>query len=112
MSCRHYCIEFLKKSFSKTFLFLKIIYKYFAGFLACINNSHSPKPSRRNERKRSNLFSGLLHFIRNDGSKLHSHYEAIAEVISFKNGLLRLGLPALAHYIRNEELIKKLNKNN
>ena len=37
MSCRHYCIEFLKKSFSKTFLFFKIIYKYFAGFLACIN---------------------------------------------------------------------------
>ena len=35
MSCRHYCIEFLKKSFSKTFLFLKIIYKYFAGFFAC-----------------------------------------------------------------------------
>ena len=47
MSCRHYCIEFLKKSFSKTFLFHTIIYKYFAGFLACINNSHSPMASRR-----------------------------------------------------------------
>ena len=75
MSCRHYCIEFLKKSFSKTFLFLKIIYKYFAGFLACINNSHSPRllsafgEASRRERggKRSNLFSGLLHYIRNDG---------------------------------------------
>ena len=35
MSCRHYCIN-SKKSFSKTFSFHKIIYKYFAGFLACI----------------------------------------------------------------------------
>ena len=35
MSCRHYCIN-SKKSFSKTFSFRKIIYKYFAGFLACI----------------------------------------------------------------------------
>ena len=35
MSCRHCCIN-SKKSFSKTFSFHKIIYKYFAGFLACI----------------------------------------------------------------------------
>ena len=35
MSCRHYCIN-SKKSLSKTFSFHKIIYKYFAGFLACI----------------------------------------------------------------------------
>ena len=38
MSCRHYCIN-SKKSFSKTFSFHKIIYKYFAGFLACIKSS-------------------------------------------------------------------------
>ena len=35
MSCRHCCIN-SKKSFSKTFSLHKIIYKYFAGFLACI----------------------------------------------------------------------------
>ena len=35
MSCRHCCIN-SKKSLSKTFSFHKIIYKYFAGFLACI----------------------------------------------------------------------------
>ena len=35
MSCRHYCIN-SKKYLSKTFSFHKIIYKYFAGFLACI----------------------------------------------------------------------------
>ena len=40
MSCRHYCIN-SKKSFSKTFSFHKIIYKYFAGFLACINKIKS-----------------------------------------------------------------------
>ena len=38
MSCRHCCIN-SKKSFSKTFSFHKIIYKYFAGFLACIKSS-------------------------------------------------------------------------
>ena len=35
MSCRHCCIN-SKKSLSKIFSFHKIIYKYFAGFLACI----------------------------------------------------------------------------
>ena len=40
MSCRHYCIN-SKKSLSKTFSFHKIIYKYFAGFLACINKIKS-----------------------------------------------------------------------
>ena len=39
MSCRHYCINYSKKSFLKTFSFHKIIYKYFAGFLACIKSS-------------------------------------------------------------------------
>ena len=38
MSCRHCCIN-SKKSFSKTFSFHKIIYKYFAGFFACIKSS-------------------------------------------------------------------------
>ena len=40
MSCRHYCIN-SKKSFSKTFSFHKIIYKYFAGFLACYLDCHA-----------------------------------------------------------------------
>ena len=38
MSCRHYCIN-SKKYLSKTFSFHKIIYKYFAGFFACIKSS-------------------------------------------------------------------------
>ena len=81
MSCRHYCIEFLKKSFSKTFLFFKIIYKYFAGFLACYyTDCHA---TARNDaiicshyegNARSNLLSGLLHFIRNDET-INRHYE-------------------------------------
>ena len=40
MSCRHCCIN-SKKYLSKTFSFHKIIYKYFAGFLACINKIKS-----------------------------------------------------------------------
>ena len=40
MSCRHYCIN-SKKSFSKTFSFHKIVYKYFAGFLACYLDCHA-----------------------------------------------------------------------
>ena len=40
MSCRHYCIN-SKKSLSKTFSFHKIIYKYFAGFLACYLDCHA-----------------------------------------------------------------------
>ena len=38
MSCRHCCIN-SKKYLSKTFSFHKIIYKYFASFLACIKSS-------------------------------------------------------------------------
>ena len=38
MSCRHCCIN-SKKYLSKTFSFHKIIYKYFAGFFACIKSS-------------------------------------------------------------------------
>ena len=92
MSCRHYCIEFLKKSFSKTFLFFKIIYKYFAGFLAYYYaDCHASLRSARNDMENkncndaiicshyedevrdevgqtpSNLLFGLLHYIRNDG---------------------------------------------
>ena len=40
MSCRHYCIN-SKKYLSKTFSFHKIIYKYFAGFLACYLDCHA-----------------------------------------------------------------------
>ena len=40
MSCRHCCIN-SKKSFSKTFSFHKIIYKYFAGFFACYLDCHA-----------------------------------------------------------------------
>ena len=40
MSCRHCCIN-SKKSFSKTFSFHKIVYKYFAGFLACYLDCHA-----------------------------------------------------------------------
>ena len=40
MSCRHCCIN-SKKSFSKIFSFHKIIYKYFAGFLACYLDCHA-----------------------------------------------------------------------
>ena len=72
MSCRHCCIN-SKKSFSKTFSFHKIIYKYFAGFLACYLDCHASLHQRwadacsaRNDEKnivitrewndRSNLF--------------------------------------------------------
>ena len=40
MSCRHCCIN-SKKYLSKTFSFHKIIYKYFAGFLACYLDCHA-----------------------------------------------------------------------
>ena len=40
MSCRHCCIS-SKKYLSKTFSFHKIIYKYFAGFLACYLDCHA-----------------------------------------------------------------------
>ena len=53
MSCRHCCIN-SKKSFSKTFSFHKIIYKYFAGFLACIKSSlRGLKKVRSNPQKRN-----------------------------------------------------------
>ena len=75
MSCRHYCIEFLKKSFSKTFLFFKIIYKYFAGFLACINKLFK---SLRAVRRSNPLFTDCHadKSARND-AVIHCHYEAI-----------------------------------
>ena len=46
MSCHVAIIvsKFLKKSFSKTFLFytiITIIYKYFAGFFACVHTIRS-----------------------------------------------------------------------
>ena len=78
MSCRHYCIEFLKKSFSKTFLFLKIIYKYFAGFFACIINSHYEDEVRSNLQKRDFIILDCHATARNDKSKLHCHYEGNA----------------------------------
>ena len=40
MSCRHCCIN-SKKYLSKTFSFHKIIYKYFADFLACYLDCHA-----------------------------------------------------------------------
>ena len=53
MSCRQCCIN-SKKSFSKTFSFHKIIYKYFAGFLACIKSSlRELKKVRSNPQKRN-----------------------------------------------------------
>ena len=108
MSCRHYCIEFLKKSFSKTFLFHKIIYKYFAGFLACINKlfkSFAETTVRlwrgvQKERavRRSNPLSTDCHAscqwhaygveARNDAI-ICSHYEGNARSNLF-NGLLRI----------------------
>ena len=68
MSCHVAIIvsKFLKKSFSKTFLFHKIIYKYFAGFLACINKFFKSLRAVR----RSNLFNRLPRLrtkSRNDG---------------------------------------------
>ena len=64
MSCRHYCINYSKKSFLKTFSFHKIIYKYFAGFLACIKSSLRGYC-------RSNLFCVDCHaFARNDGKNI------------------------------------------
>ena len=50
MSCRHCCIN-SKKSFSKTFSFHKIVYKYFAGFLACYLDCHASLCSARNDEK-------------------------------------------------------------
>ena len=81
MSCRHYCIN-SKKSFSKTFSFHKIIYKYFAGFLACINKIKSfaegvqkERGLEKSEAKARRLASNpicvdchaSLRFARNDG---------------------------------------------
>ena len=66
MSCHVAIIvsKFLKKSFSKTFLFLKIIHKYFAGFLACIVNSHYEDEVRSNQL--STDCHALLRSARND----------------------------------------------
>ena len=64
MSCRHYCINYSKKSLSKTFSFHKIIYKYFAGFLACIKSSLRGYC-------RSNLFCvDCFTIVRNDGKNI------------------------------------------
>ena len=69
MSCRHCCIN-SKKSFSKTFSFHKIIYKYFAGFLACIKSSlRGLKKVRSNPQKRNFIIldcHASLCFARND----------------------------------------------
>ena len=59
MSCRHCCIN-SKKSFSKTFSLHKIIYKYFAGFLACI------KSSLRGYCRSNPLYLDCHAFARND----------------------------------------------
>ena len=107
MSCRHYCIN-SKKSFSKTFSFHKIIYKYFAGFLACYLDCHASLCSARNDEKnivitrfcknRSNPICvdchASLRFARNDrykkqnrthcaphGDDNNSHYEGNARDI-------------------------------
>ena len=69
MSCRHYCIN-SKKYLSKTFSFHKIIYKYFAGFLACIKSSlRGLKKVRSNPQKRNFIIldcHASLCFARND----------------------------------------------
>ena len=98
MSCRHYSIEFLKKSFSKTFLFFKIIYRYFAGFLACINNSHYEAIySRSNPAKRNFIILDWFANARNDESKLYCHYEGNARSNLFS------GLPRLLTKSRNDK---------
>ena len=81
MSCRHCCIN-SKKYLSKTFSFHKIIYKYFAGFLACINKIKSfaegvqkERGLEKSEAKARRLASNpicvdchaSLRFARNDG---------------------------------------------
>ena len=71
MSCHVAIIvsKFLKKSFSKTFLFLKIIYKYFAGFLACINciiHCHYEGKARSNPQKRNFIILDCFTTVRND----------------------------------------------
>ena len=101
MSCRHYCIEFLKKSFSKTFLFIKIIYKYFAGFLACIVNGLYEDEVQSNPLSTDCHASCQRHAYgveaRNDKSKLHCHYEGNARdkvgqsPSNLFSGLLRIG---------------------
>ena len=78
MSCRHCCIN-SKKSFSKTFSFHKIIYKYFAGFLACI------KSSLRGYCRSNPLYLDCFAHARNDGKikirNYKSHYEVNARDI-------------------------------
>ena len=72
MSCRHCCIN-SKKSLSKTFSFHKIIYKYFAGFLACIKSSlRGLEKVRSNPQKRNFIIldcHASLRFARNDRYK-------------------------------------------
>ena len=107
MSCRHCCIN-SKKYLSKTFSFHKIIYKYFAGFLACYLDCHASLCSARNDEKnivitrfcknRSNPICvdchASLRFARNDrykkqnrthcaphGDDNNSHYEGNARDI-------------------------------
>ena len=65
MSCRHCCIN-SKKYLSKTFSFHKIIYKYFAGFLACIKSSL--RGYCRSNPICADCFA-LLRFARNDRYK-------------------------------------------
>ena len=63
--------KFLKKLFSKTFLFFKIIYKYFAGFLACINgiiHCHYEGNARSNLQKRDFIILDCFANARNDGT--------------------------------------------
>ena len=114
MSCRHYCIEFLKKSFSKTFLFHKIIYKYFAGFLACIVNSHYEDEVRSNPQKSNSIILDCHATARTlcapygDDAVIHCHYEGNARSNLF-NGLLHSPKAGFSH-IRNDFKFDKFQR--
>ena len=85
MSCRHCCIN-SKKYLSKTFSFHKIIYKYFAGFLACYLDCHAFArndeknivitrfcKNRSNPQKRNFIILDCHAFARNDGKNKVAH---------------------------------------
>ena len=102
MSCRHYCIN-SKKSLSKTFSFHKIIYKYFAGFLACIKSSlrgycrsnplyldcHASLRFARNDEKNKNRTRCAPHGDDDNKNFQFDKFQGLFSVIYKKNLLIK-----------------------
>ena len=89
MSCRHCCIN-SKKSFSKTFSFHKIVYKYFAGFLACYLDCHASLCSARNDRyEKQNRTRCAPHGDDDNKNFQFDKFQRLLSVIYKKNSLTK-----------------------